>query len=1479
MKRCTLLLAILIPVLSLRAQVGTGEAAPSSIHQLTSLDRAHVSFPAVTDDRIDEIMAFQAERGGPDPFAHIFETAIDPQRDGTWTDLPNGDRLWRLRITADAAHGTILYYRDFALPEGSKLFLYTPDGSQRVGAITPDFNMADGGFATQIMEGEDVIIEYLEPASARGTRPFVIEGVASMFRAMDDGSAEPMEGFDDSDPCQVNVNCSPEGDEYQDEKRGVAMLASPSFFGGFTGFCTGSLVNNTSQDCTPYFLSAFHCVGGGTDYSQLLFIFNWEANGCSTPGSSPGSLTVTGSTMLANSADGGGNSGSDFLLVELNDASFTTAANAAAGNSEPLYFNGWDASGTASPGGVGIHHPSGDIKKISTYTSTLTSTAWGTASGSHWRVFWSSTPNGHGVTEGGSSGSPIMTESTPGNDALIVGTLTGGASFCTNTGAPDQYGKMSYHWNSNGTANNRRLDVWLDPVGGGSTTIFPGIAHPCSVTPTLDAGIDSVRQPIGAFCDATVTPEVLLRNDGTVTLTSVEIRYRVNTGPWQTFNWSGSLNGGGTELVTLPAITAPGGVNTFETETRNPNGGTDADGTNDDATSSFEILSPQALPLQEGFEGTAFPPATLDLVNPDGGVTFERTTDFPGGYGTSSASMFVDFWNYDSPGAEDAVLTDFYDISSATNPYLTFDYAYTYYDGPAGVLTDTLVVGYSDDCGDNFFSFFYEGGDSLATVPGQQPVYDPAPGDWTTVYIPLSGISNPASVQFFFLTISGWGNTLAIDNINLFDSITSTVSVPVAEFSASNTTICAGESVTLTDLSSNVPTSWSWTLPGGTTPDPTVRNPTVTYAAPGVYDVTLQATNSAGTDTETKSNYITVTANPVLGSPTASAPSCNGGSDGSFTINAVGGGGGFSFTADGTTQPSATFSGLTAGTYGYTVTDANGCTAAGAATINPAPVLSASTSATPATCTACDGSITVTATGGAGGLEYSLTGAAGSYQSSNVFSGLCAGNYTISIRDANDCVITRTRTVTTNDVTLTVTVPVVEDETCGSGNGRLVAVASGGTPPYDYQWVGGPNDSIYTGLSAGGYTVDVTDANGCTGSSSQSVTDQVVGFTVNTDATPSSCTAATGTVSADVGGSTAGYSFAWSTGDSGPSQSGYAGGTYTVTVTNTSTGCSETATATINELNAPVLQTFGTDPSCDGVCDGSVRVEATGGAGGNLYVWDDASASITDSVGGLCAGTYSVTVTDAAGCSSFASSTIMAPPAITLSAGGTDVTCFGGSDGTLTASATGGSGGFGYAWSGGLTGNNISGVSADTVTVTATDDQGCSAQSTVIISQPAPIALDFTVDTPTAGITAVATGGNGGFGYAWSGGLLSGPTQAGLADDTYTVTATDALGCAGTASITLDLTSIDDLAWATELMVYPNPVTGDDLVAEITLERTADIDFVLHDMLGKRLQERHVRGAQQGRVVFDMARYAGGVYFLRITDGVDETTVKVTIAR
>jgi len=402
---------------------------------------------------------------------------IRTNNSGTWTLLPNGDRQWQLRVKSEGAEALSFLFETFKLYGGSTLTIRDMSGKLVHKPMSASDVEDHGRQNAALCFGDDLVITLHEPNGVMASEIWM-DRVMYNYRSTGNPNAEKI---NESETCEVNVNCTPVGDAWQDEKRGVARIYVVE--SGSAGWCTGSLVNNTAQDCKPYFLTALHCgvSTSAANMTQWKFYFRYESPNCTNP-STPGTLDdyfITGCVRKADSGDGGGDSGSDFLLVQLgsaaNEAATITSLKSANFNA---YWNGWNANTTATAGGVGIHHPAGDIKKISTFTGNTLSSGWnGNGLQSHWRLSWTSNSNGWGVTEGGSSGSPLFNNS----QGYIVGTLTGGGSFCTAQSSPDYYGKLSYHWTTNGTTTNRQLKPWLDPTNSG-VLILAGSSNPCTPT-------------------------------------------------------------------------------------------------------------------------------------------------------------------------------------------------------------------------------------------------------------------------------------------------------------------------------------------------------------------------------------------------------------------------------------------------------------------------------------------------------------------------------------------------------------------------------------------------------------------------------------------------------------------------------------------------------------------------------------------------------------------------------------------------------------------------------------------------------------------------------------------------------------------------------------------------------------------------------------------------------------------------------------
>lgn len=404
----------------------------------------------------DELEAAQ-DLPVPPRFGYAFKVSLGLDSAGTWTELLNGDRVWRLSIAAPGAYSINLLYDEFWLPEGGRFFIYNEDRSMVLGSFTSANNKEHGKFSTSLVRGDVSMLEYYEPASARGSGRLHISRVVHGYRnffgptaaaGLGKSFAHGPVGFGASGACNNNVNC-PEGEPWTDEKQSVVMI----LLDDGTRSCSGSILNNTSLDYTPYMLTAFHCIdvvppggdgvistGERQDAEQWVVMFNYESPNCADA-DGPTTQTVSGTTLRASNVD------TDFALLKL---SATPPA------SYNVYYAGWSNVNSAPQSSVGIHHPHGDIKKISFEDDPASSTSWvGTPSDSHWEVDFDD-----GTVEHGSSGSPLFDPSH-----RIVGQLHGAIYFpgidrCVFTDGI--YGKFSMSWDRGGSASTRLKD-WLDP--------------------------------------------------------------------------------------------------------------------------------------------------------------------------------------------------------------------------------------------------------------------------------------------------------------------------------------------------------------------------------------------------------------------------------------------------------------------------------------------------------------------------------------------------------------------------------------------------------------------------------------------------------------------------------------------------------------------------------------------------------------------------------------------------------------------------------------------------------------------------------------------------------------------------------------------------------------------------------------------------------------------------------------------------------
>jgi hypothetical protein len=465
-------------------------SSKNSVESVTTppLDMAKIEAEDKEDEKADV----------PPRFGYPHFVNYNLNNSGIWYDLPDGGKLWQLDVVCPGALSVNFCYDKFWIPEGGKFFIYTKDQKQSIGAFTYRNNMGDRnnirGFATELLFSNDVVLEYYQPKEVTDDAIISINRIIHGYRSIKNDEG----GYGQSDWCQVDVNC-PEGQNWQNEKKAVALIVKENRLG------SGALVNTTDMEMQPFFLTANHCLKedaitlikpdaeGDSILTSYIFYWDYEKSGCNNISPEPTYYTTSGAIVVAN------DDYSDFALLRLIDDPKNITGYIP-------YYLGWDYSHNCGTPGVCIHHPNGDVKKISTVYSQPDSITYNFSGYTHWEVTWKS-----GITARGSSGSPLLN-----GEHRVIGQLQGGTSSCTYPHYPDWFGRFDVSWtNDNDNSIHRRLDYWLNPIESGIQALDGLLYIPSSNTISVNDSLHSNIR-ITSTGQLTVQSNVVMIGNGKV---------------------------------------------------------------------------------------------------------------------------------------------------------------------------------------------------------------------------------------------------------------------------------------------------------------------------------------------------------------------------------------------------------------------------------------------------------------------------------------------------------------------------------------------------------------------------------------------------------------------------------------------------------------------------------------------------------------------------------------------------------------------------------------------------------------------------------------------------------------------------------------------------------------------------------------------------------------------------------------------------
>ncbi len=547
-----LLSANLISFISF-GQIQTGELPPSFFEQNEKSRPTNYTIN-LTDPNTATLEAEDAVTDQHNDIAWRFGTLVNVNYNlsnvGEWFHNDyDQTSTWKFKVSYQQAESINLNFNNFKLSPNAKLFIYNDSYSDVLGALTSKNNKEDHQFSIRPIKGNSITLELSVPQNEVSQNSISIDELVYGYRSIHD---KVQKAFQGSGSCNINVNCT-EGTNWQDVKRAVAMVTTASN----TRFCTGTLINNVRQDTTPYFLTAAHC--GVRNNS--IFIFGYESAFCNPNTDGVFTNSISGSSRKSIAV----NLGSDFELRELSSRP---------PSNYNVYYAGWNNQNVASTKSVCIHHPVGDVKKISIDNDAVTNSAYYASGVTHWQVSnWE-----RGTTQGGSSGSALFNASQQ-----IIGQLHGGDAACGNR-LQDYFGKFSHSWD-NSPDTLRQLKHWLDPDNTGATTLTGLDPNPAPFS--VDLGLIDIGNIDNFQCATSIQTTVRVINIGNLPVDSFYLDYNFN-GLTQSLLIGAVTIPQEVSVVNLPSLTPINGSNTL-TFTVRPVGVIDQNLSNNIDSISFTV--------------------------------------------------------------------------------------------------------------------------------------------------------------------------------------------------------------------------------------------------------------------------------------------------------------------------------------------------------------------------------------------------------------------------------------------------------------------------------------------------------------------------------------------------------------------------------------------------------------------------------------------------------------------------------------------------------------------------------------------------------------------------------------------------------------------------------------------------------------------------------------------------------------------------